>query len=690
MNDELILKYRKTCNETIEEINDKRNYVIKYNDKNDLIDYFEKNNKILLNIQNQYNNDVINFRYNGLRIMTYNVHFGTNHKTESNLKNILELIEKINPDILCLNEITTNTTEYNDSGFPNTIGNLINFSFCSITPSWFYSPYGTSVYIKSDLIKHLYLINTPNCNNPTKKNCDLKQKIKTFNLNETTNDVESRCYIKFSLKDFDIICVHLEPYSKDIRIEQLKEINNDITRKTIILGDFNIFNEEDFKEEILREIKDKKKLKQKFTTNKNKYSMKKLLKSIDYKPRQTTDEMNMIKNKFKWIDSFELANMIPISYTNWTGIRVDYVFFTKEWVSNDILFSRTYFTNESDHLPIICDILNDFYFDIKYDIDYYDEDLRTKDDINKTDIEILTYVDKNNEEPMLLDHDKFLNYYQQNMNNVKNKKMSTGGQIDSVKNINEIFFYNGQTSNNISWFKKQPTLEPNENYEYKDPTMSSNEPKQINLGGYGLYATDSIDFSLRYAVQFTKKEVNKNSFPIIFIFKTNLSEKDIKKLKIGMINYRLTSRNYRAEEFDNNFHIMFLNDRTFQHNAIQIKFTRLFFRDFRSGMELIKILNLGDDKYENIYYENDKKYELPYQKIFDTSNINLIYKYLTDKYNAYNDDQIKQRIENDIESKKLEEKCNNFINIHIKQMIGGIKSFSGKFYKYYYKNNNDS
>jgi endonuclease/exonuclease/phosphatase family metal-dependent hydrolase len=679
---------KKQYNDIIDEINDNRDFIVKYEKKENLINMFEKNNSSNQELKEIYNDDVINYRSNGLRIMTYNVHFGTNHKTEQNLGDILELIKKINPDILCLNELTTNKTEFNDEGFPNQIGNLIHFSFCSITPSWFYSPYGTSVYINIELINHAYLSGFPNCSFPTKKNCTLNQNSKTFTFdnNNPNPDIETRCFIKFSLKDFDIICVHLEPYSEEVRIKQLKEIdreiNKEIARKTIIMGDFNIFNEKDFETEILKNIKDIKNKKRKFSSNKNKYAMKKLLTSIDYKPTQTTTEIKLIKEQFGWIDSFELSDMIPISYTNWTGIRVDYIFFTKEWKKKDIIFSRTYFSNESDHLPIICDIIDNFYFSIQYDIDYYDDDLRTIEDENRTEIQKLTYINQIGEKPKMITHNEFINYYQKHIKNVKNKRMAFGGQIKEINNINDIFLYNGQTSNNISWFKKQEILEHNPNYQFKDPTMTSNEPKQINLGGFGIYATDSLDFSLNYAVQFTKKKVNEGSFPVIFIFKTNLNTQDIDNLKIGMINYRLTMRNYE-ESFDNEYHMIFLNDRQFQHNSIQIKFTKLFFEDYQNKMELVKILNLGDEKYNNLYYENPKRYKLPEQKIFNFGNIYLIYKYLSAQYKNYDNERINQIIETDISENTVQDKINRYINIHINDLEGGKKyDYNYKYFKY--------
>jgi hypothetical protein len=447
------------------------------------------------------------------------------------------------------------------------------------------------------------------------------------------------------------------------------------------MGDFNMFNENDF---IPKNSNSSDSTSIKMKSNDKKKQMKDLLTSDSYRPMQTTDGINLIKNVFKWKDSFEMANMIPISYTNWTGIRVDYIFFTNDWNENDVVFSRTYFSNESDHIPIICDILDEFYLKNTHNIDYFDNDLRTSEDDKKTSIEILSYKNKQNEQPKIISHDEFLVCYNKHMNNVKNKSMSFGGQIENVKTINDIFLYNGQTSNNINWFELEPILKPNKKYEYKDPTMTSSEPKQINLGGNGLYATDSVDFALNYAVDFTHKEVNKGSYPIIFIFKLLLDDDDIKNIKIGMVNYRLITRNFE-EEFDNKHDIMFLNERQYQHLGIQIKFTKKFFRDFTDKMILIKILNLGDPKYNSVYYENPKFYTLPKQKIFDLQNLHFIYKYLDNQYKEYDINALNNIITSDAESGKLQNKVNHYINKHQNNMIGGCNYYL-KWMKYMNKN----
>lgn len=682
-------------NDIIKFINNNRNYPQLNFQKEDLINQYTSNNKLYKNSKiGDYNELVKIFRLTGIRLMTWNIHFFADVKTNGNMENILTTIKKIDPDILCLNEVTTNKTKYNDKDLPLQIGNLINFTFCSIVPSWFMSPYGTALYIKNELLQQIYIQKTPKCMFPIKRECTLNQKNKTFNIDN--DEVEQKCFIKISLKDFDIICIHLEAYSFDVRIEQLKQINKEITRKTIIMGDFNIFNEKDFIGKKYDKInpkydnyinsskKEKKKMYKKMNSEEKIELTRKILTSDEYVPKQETNEMNFIKNTLKWKDSFEMANMIPISYTNWTGIRVDYIFFTKEWLNEDIITSRTYFSDNSDHLPIICDILPELYFNPinSVDIKYWDNDLRKDNDL--TGMDIWNYENKIGEKPKDISTEHFIELYNKNIDNINNGRMLFGGPVDKISDINNIFFYNGQTSNHINWFKPKNNLELGNKYNYQDPTLTSKEPKGNVMGVNGVYATDSIDFSLNYAVNFSKKKVNKGSYPIIFIFKLNLSDNDKNNIKIGMMNYRLMGKNY-DDKFDNEYDIILLNERFFQSNALQLKFTKRFFEKFK--MELVKIINLGDPNYNYIYFENSKKYMLSTQKIFDTKNIYLLFKYVDiSKYKNKSIDEIKLII-NNMDTKDINNNINNYINnSNLKMTDGNSIQYSINKYNFKLKN----
>jgi hypothetical protein len=200
------------------------------------------------------------------------------------------------------------------------------------------------------------------------------------------------------------------------------------------------------------------------------------------------------------------------------------------------------------------------------------------------------------------------------------------------------------------------------------------------MGVKGIYATDSLDFGLNYAVNFTKKEVNNGSYPILFIFKLNVSKKEEEKIKIGMINHRMMGKNYE-EEFDNDYDIILLNERFFQSNAIQIKFTERFFEKY--NMELIKILNFGDFNYDYIYFENSKKYKLPEQKIFDIKNIYLLFKYANNsKYKTKDIEEIKL-IVNNMNIDKLNMEINKILNDNEQNQEGGNKKdYYLKYVKY--------
>jgi len=137
---------------------------------------------------------------------------------------------------------------------------------------FFTNMYGNMVLINKQLVNNILKINDPTYKkiinkimcNPSSSSlnpCFMNQQIfnyyniphKKFFENDTFGNIkyqeqtnENKCFIKIVLPYFDIICVHLDAYYKIDRIEQLRQINSEITRATIIIGDFNFFNVNDF------------------------------------------------------------------------------------------------------------------------------------------------------------------------------------------------------------------------------------------------------------------------------------------------------------------------------------------------------------------------------------------------------------------------------------------------------------
>ena len=315
----------------------------KYNDNiitKNMIDNYH------INIQNYTKfNDLVNYDNKSIRIMTYNVHYWTNANEETNIKNIINDIKKLNPDIVCLQEVTIGKNKHNQED----VGELLNpeyriLSFCNTVPSWNDVPYGNMILIKrkyenelKELIKKVYTNYPINFCDLTKEKCYYGQKNTTYDKKH--NDYsETRCYIKVKLPEFNIICTHLEvnDNSSEIRIKQLTQIHEDIKKEsnpTIILGDFNFVNYDDYNYNI---------------------NYKTLLQKLEH-PKITDNEYKYIK-QLGWSDSFEKINSIPPNMTSWAGTRIDYIFFYDP--NNKLIINNTgvYFSNNSDHLPVIVDI----------------------------------------------------------------------------------------------------------------------------------------------------------------------------------------------------------------------------------------------------------------------------------------------------------------------------------------------
>ena len=277
------------------------------------------------------NKTLINNKANNIRIMTYNVHFWTDVNEQNNVEAMLNDIKNINPDILCLNEVTLGKTKHNDRDIvelfetlmysgPDTIKKYENYellSFCNITPSWFNTVYGNAVFIKKKIRKLIQkdFLNKPN--EPYSKICGIGNKCTMGQYNHVyddlncckegsakkfTNGQETRCFIKFSLPHFDIICTHLEAYDTTKREIELKEIDKHISRTTIILGDFNMISETDYIPEV-----------------KNKW--------IDHSNYEKFKDTALGRNVIDSLGWEEIDNLKKINMTTWNGTRVDYIFY---------------------------------------------------------------------------------------------------------------------------------------------------------------------------------------------------------------------------------------------------------------------------------------------------------------------------------------------------------------------------
>ena len=218
------------------------------------------------------------------RIFSWNVRYFTNEYNSPNIGYVVSTILKYSPHIVALQEISLGPNRYYDSDeskmmYDAAMDKLLKYydvvSVCSSPPAFFSVIYGNMVLIKKDFKLNIMnegregndnnFIDSILCMGSTRgieNRCFLGQQVFTYNnvpprivsdfgpkigkLKYQEQNNENKCFIKIILPMFDLICVHLDAYSKDSRIEQLKQINNEITRKTIIVGDFNFFDVNDF------------------------------------------------------------------------------------------------------------------------------------------------------------------------------------------------------------------------------------------------------------------------------------------------------------------------------------------------------------------------------------------------------------------------------------------------------------
>lgn len=329
--------------------------------------------------ENDMNTVTIDYESN-LRIMSWNVRYFTDINDNLSIDKIAEVINKFKPDILCVQEATVGYDKYYplDTPYPIDIRQYLPdyklLSSCFVVPSWYEANYGNMIFIKRAFGDNIY----ENSNfseafgrlckqGLTQGTCLFNQYATTYTHPkpelELTNQQkinvftdETRCYIKISLTFFDLICTHLEAYKQRLRMKQLEEINQQITRPTIILGDFNIVDVNVYRrllksDNFSEEVKKKIEIEWKYMREYHGLTLEKDtdLNDIDY-----------ITDKLRWIDVYTLLNKPKHVISNWAGTVVDYMFVSSHWKTiKDTTILKNIFTQfepYSDHLPLICDI----------------------------------------------------------------------------------------------------------------------------------------------------------------------------------------------------------------------------------------------------------------------------------------------------------------------------------------------
>lgn len=264
---------------------------------------------------NDNSNLFINKSENNLRVLTFNTFFWNSKLVVNNFKNQFELINKLKPDIIFLQECTwVNNEDDKIKSFKQIGYKYVILSKTKILENNHY--YGNIVFSRFP-IKHHSIIDL------TVDGC-----------------IDNHNCIHINIFDIDIFGTHLDVYdsSDKIRINQLnilfKYINKNFTsNNVIVLGDLNLLNKYQLNKETIEYIIKHDKLRNTDTH----------FEAIDI----------ILNNGF--IDIYDFINKDSPKLTCCFDRRIDYIFVKKD---NNLHIEdiNCIITNTSDHYPLIVDI----------------------------------------------------------------------------------------------------------------------------------------------------------------------------------------------------------------------------------------------------------------------------------------------------------------------------------------------
>jgi hypothetical protein len=275
------------------------------------------------------------------------------------------------------------------------------------------------------------------------------------------NEDETRCFTKISFSTYDIFCTHLDANNKTYRRKQLDELANQITRESIIIGDFNIINTKIYGDLIMKYDKEKKR-----EDIEKEWIMLRDHNKLSHKFDDS--EINYITNKLLWKDSFVMSRIkMRPSFTTWSNCVVDYIFFTKDWMPDpDNYNSYVHFNNYSDHIPLIVDMEDKF-----------------MKNINVNKIETSTYFNR-----LIIEHN-----------------------VDEFDKKFE-YYYNGEALDVYDWYDyDKRTVNIEKNYTFEDPYMTGNYG--LMLGSNGIYFLKELVKTENYISMFRKIFISNAVFP---------------------------------------------------------------------------------------------------------------------------------------------------------------------------------
>lgn len=257
-----------------------------------------------------------------IRFMTYNVHFWRGKENEDIIEPVLELLQKINPDVVCLQEVIWKkenkkelTKKFKEIGYKyggdatfvagkGALGNIV-----------------FSKYPLSDLSSKKY-----------KK--PIRKEYRSFTGGTVMfNDEPIRFY-----------CTHLDVWDEtgQARFYEMTELTDHIEeddaneKNVIFMGDFNAVRKDDYDYSV------------------NGKNVWKLLLADDKKRGITTSTKALdLAKELGYKDTFTIMGKRPI-FTVWSGKIVDFIF-VKPGGNLICKDTAVYYSSISDHLPVIAD-----------------------------------------------------------------------------------------------------------------------------------------------------------------------------------------------------------------------------------------------------------------------------------------------------------------------------------------------
>lgn len=260
-----------------------------------------------------------------IRMMTFNVRMWTTLQDTSNFEQACELINTLDPDIVLLQEVVDwqkTHQQFIKLGF-----NPLAASCITRNPS-----FGVAIFAKNCQVLG------------SKAACFVHQRAVEREL----------CFVRLDICINGVACAvyntHLEVDQlvvggsvEAVREQQLREIFADIStlshKNVLIAGDFNSVREADYNYQVSN---------RKGWDLLNDNSL-----SIFNKPLQPTVLAVCQEQKYRSV--FEKLGWHGPKFTNWSGRVLDFVFASKEW-QLPLKGAYVYYTDISDHLPLIVDI----------------------------------------------------------------------------------------------------------------------------------------------------------------------------------------------------------------------------------------------------------------------------------------------------------------------------------------------